>query len=61
MDQFRSLPNIDFEQVFESQTVTEFDERFLIKVHQYTKIEDYYNDASSKNVLQSISIPGTQN
>jgi len=54
---FENHEVIDIDEVLESRTLQEYDEKITRRLWGYKTIEEYYDEASGKHVLENIAIP----
>jgi len=57
MNQYESLEYLDFERIFQSRRIDEFDTHATIKMFEYPSLSAYYEDASCSRVMNSIRTP----
>jgi abhydrolase domain-containing protein 1/3 len=51
------VKHINYQEVIQSKTLREFDERFTAKMWGYKSCKEYYYDASNKGKLNRIKVP----
>lgn len=53
----KTKQGIDFDTIFKSKTIKEFDANFTTKHFGYKSVDHYYSDATLHNKLHKISVP----
>eukprot|EP01135_Chromosphaera_perkinsii_P008023 Nk52_evm95s1073 gene=Nk52_evmTU95s1073 len=57
MSVFENIEHIDIDHVMEASTMREIDERFTLKMHGYSSLEEYYKDADPRLRVSQVKIP----